>query len=916
MSTLKYLFRQAEYHYGIMLIHPLLELYRMHLFHKLVYKIRSLVNQKYLDTQHQINFHKLKKIFSKWILRIISQKIQTTDIYLDDGFFNYITEEDSQKIYKSLNKYFQGTRLSNDEFRIQKRIEKIIQKLKKYELFLEGRTEKIFQYHSNQFIIKKQVLEGMEIGDLSFNFPRAIYLRLEKKFTGPENLFDSYILCCLLRYHTLGDKNIFLTVDTRYQEELRKYFFNFECYSTVFTHQSDNYGSPFYDIERYFGSTGHFFGLDIQGGCYAIYLNTTRDVKVVYRRIKKFIKSPHPVSFILSFPKSNCSMARVILDEKIYKEIEIKYMYLTNVFTEEKYLDTLHLNLLFYNESYLEKVDMSRLKNFLKKFENYYLEYPFRNKIYGRKYKLCLFKKLLSEKLQYKTDTGNFPYQNIKLMNFDYQYHGKYFFVMSDEKKYKYYMLSDLFNDECRSFCHFGDHPSPYNYWMQNKKSLVESIQRKNMEINPINLREEIYLQSPECSIHNPLLIKYFIKKYRARKILDPSSGWGDRLIGALLSDIDLYVGVDPNECLHQNYLKMIKLFSPLAKNPRASYQMLKMGFQDYHNPEGVKFDLIYTSPPYFDYEIYSPDPSQSIKLAPSENRWLTDFIYLSIDKSLSYLVNRGHLILYFSQQRGRTYMEKFILWIKWHPGIYYLGNFFYSNLFQKKLHPIFIVQKLDHIPRVLYNPKIQITRLEIYPKKINKISDDLLLGGTYLRGLVKYLEGKNDLCYIDVLDKNEIAIAYALQLLKSRSAFYIYSKNPDRETQKIVQYIYPHSRYVTEKFDHCYHIPPNLDHPDFRKTLKESLLKAGVDEYPIKKLWIDISYYVLFYCLYEILPNTHFEAINKINFPIDAKYLERTKIHLDGKNNGINLFENLISHYGEILQDGDYIWNTIRFPY
>ena len=52
-----------------------------------------------------------------------------------------------------------------------------------------------------------------------------------------------------------------------------------------------------------------------------------------------------------------------------------------------------------------------------------------------------------------------------------------------------------------------------------------------------------------ECSTHNPLIIKYFIRKFAARRVLDFSSGWGDRLIGALTSDIDLYVGVDPNEC-------------------------------------------------------------------------------------------------------------------------------------------------------------------------------------------------------------------------------------------------------------------------------------------------------------------------------------------------------------------------------
>ena len=212
----------------------------------------------------------------------------------------------------------------------------------------------------------------------------------------------------------------------------------------------------------------------------------------------------------------------------------------------------------------------------------------------------------------------------------------------------------------------------------------------KNRNLTHFNIRDEIYLQTKECSVHNPLIIKYFINKFKARKILDMSSGWGDRLIGSILCDIDLYLGCDPNINLHKGYQEIIELFS----SNNAKYIIYKDGFQDIEL-NGEKFDLMYSSPPYFDYEKYSDDDKQSIKLWNTEELWLNNFLLPSMNKIINHMKKDGHIVLYFGQEKGRTYVEKWFEWMKKQESIKYIGNIFYGELWFKKLNNIFIFKKL-----------------------------------------------------------------------------------------------------------------------------------------------------------------------------------------------------------------------------
>ena len=76
------------------------------------------------------------------------------------------------------------------------------------------------------------------------------------------------------------------------------------------------------------------------------------------------------------------------------------------------------------------------------------------------------------------------------------------------------------------------------------------------------------------------------------------------------------YIGFDPNDNLQKGYNKIIKTFTKLNKQNQIindyHYQVIPDGFEN--SKFNNYFDIVFTSPPYFDVEDYDNSNKQSIK--------------------------------------------------------------------------------------------------------------------------------------------------------------------------------------------------------------------------------------------------------------------------------------------------------------
>jgi hypothetical protein len=143
-------------------------------------------------------------------------------------------------------------------------------------------------------------------------------------------------------------------------------------------------------------------------------------------------------------------------------------------------------------------------------------------------------------------------------------------------------------------------------------------------------------------------------------KIIDPSAGWGDRMIAAIAAGdyVSEYDGYDPNKDLKKGYQQIIDTLDHKGK-----CRFFIEPFQTASVPKDY-YDLGMTSPPYFDLEEYSSDSTQSVFGVKSYPEWVTKF-YSPYLLNLAYAVRPGgKIIIYVSNYKTQDleYQTKKIL--------------------------------------------------------------------------------------------------------------------------------------------------------------------------------------------------------------------------------------------------------------
>jgi hypothetical protein len=115
---------------------------------------------------------------------------------------------------------------------------------------------------------------------------------------------------------------------------------------------------------------------------------------------------------------------------------------------------------------------------------------------------------------------------------------------------------------------------------------------------------------------------------FQAEVVLDPCSGWGDRMLGAEASIyVKKYIGFDPNMTLRPGYANTMKACGHTITSMSDHHLQFSNSFEIHSFPfeQGVlrvpteSVDLVFTSPPFFDYEMYNPNNPQYVD-------WITDF--------------------------------------------------------------------------------------------------------------------------------------------------------------------------------------------------------------------------------------------------------------------------------------------------
>lgn len=147
------------------------------------------------------------------------------------------------------------------------------------------------------------------------------------------------------------------------------------------------------------------------------------------------------------------------------------------------------------------------------------------------------------------------------------------------------------------------------------------------------------------CANFRPGYARYIIEKYGVDfdLFLDPCMGFGGRMVGFFASKYKIYIATDPATKTYKANCRMRDILLPREKEAILFNQPFEeLDLSKYNG----KVDIVFTSPPYFNKEIYADEETQSaIKFSEYED-WKSGFLLPLCQKSYAALKNDRYMIL------------------------------------------------------------------------------------------------------------------------------------------------------------------------------------------------------------------------------------------------------------------------------
>ena len=153
-------------------------------------------------------------------------------------------------------------------------------------------------------------------------------------------------------------------------------------------------------------------------------------------------------------------------------------------------------------------------------------------------------------------------------------------------------------------------------------------------------IRRAVYMAS---GMHNPSFFRPHIAKQIILStstvqgtLFDPCAGWGGRMLGTVAANW-YYIGCEPNTTTYNHLLEIVEFlgisdFVTLYNVPYEDLDLSTIG----------KVDIVLTSPPYFDLELYTNDTSQSYLKHSTYDDWLENWYLKMIEENAKILVDGG----------------------------------------------------------------------------------------------------------------------------------------------------------------------------------------------------------------------------------------------------------------------------------
>ena len=168
----------------------------------------------------------------------------------------------------------------------------------------------------------------------------------------------------------------------------------------------------------------------------------------------------------------------------------------------------------------------------------------------------------------------------------------------------------------------------------------------KGVGENDIKMWFRIYnLYYGAISVFRPSIAMSIYDRFKPTSVLDFTMGWGGRLVGACALDVPRYIGVDSNTNLREPYKQMVSFLKPLSATKTTLFFRDALSV-DY---DKLDYDMVLTSPPYFNIERYANQPNRT------KENWISEFYGPLFAKTFAGMKRGGHYCLNIPEEIYRA---------------------------------------------------------------------------------------------------------------------------------------------------------------------------------------------------------------------------------------------------------------------
>ena len=268
--------------------------------------------------------------------------------------------------------------------------------------------------------------------------------------------------------------------------------------------------------------------------------------------------------------------------------------------------------------------------------------------------------------------------KNVKEKYDDYKYNFKEHGLGIIDAPSIYNDVSNYFHQHLRLNCSSFGFKAPMDVWQNGtakdiwrclgpiwrginnmKKVMVDGKE----ELRGGQLSEASYMSAFRLGTYiatqfKPNVAKTIYQLTNAKRVLDTSCGWGDRLAGFFASDAEEYIGCDPNPNTYKQYMKQIEVYNSFLSKPK-KVKIYNCGAEDLPWDEIKDIDCSFTSPPYFSTEEYNKggekEENQSWFKFNEYEKWRDDF-FLPVSKKCFERSKHTIINIMDPQVKGKRY--------------------------------------------------------------------------------------------------------------------------------------------------------------------------------------------------------------------------------------------------------------------